>query len=80
MFICFTIILVFVCLHETFSSVVPIKKPSYELSAAMERLCDQWNPHEDLNNELYSNFVYAFEWIRENLFLLVVIQQKLLSE
>ena len=25
----------------------------------MERLYDQWNPHEDLNNELYSNFKYT---------------------
>ena len=43
----------------TFPSVVPIEKPSYALSAAMERLYDQWNPHEDLNNELYSNFKYT---------------------
>ena len=43
----------------TFPSVVPLEKPAFALSAAMERLYDQWNPHEDLNNELYSNFKYT---------------------
>lgn len=59
----FFILLLFSCFTsvyaETFPSVVPIEKPSFELSAAMERLYDQWNPHEDLNNELYSNFKYT---------------------
>ena len=44
---------------STFPSLVPFEKPDFALSVAMERLYDQWNPHEDLNNELYSNFKYT---------------------
>ena len=44
---------------STFPGVVPFEKPDFALSAAMQRLYDQWNPHEDLNNELYSNFKYT---------------------
>ena len=46
-------------MHILFQVWCRSKKPSYALSAAMERLYDQWNPHEDLNNELYSNFKYT---------------------
>tara|TARA_A100001015_G_scaffold70735_1_gene78334 strand:- start:9010 stop:10254 length:1245 start_codon:yes stop_codon:yes gene_type:complete len=42
-----------------FPGVVPSEKPTFPLSAAMERLYDRWNPHEDRNNELYSNFKYT---------------------
>ena len=80
----FFILLLFSCFTsvyaETFPSVVPIEKPSYELSAAMERLYDQWNPHEDLNNELYSNFKYTpLRVLRRFHLPPVVIRQKLLK-
>jgi len=42
-----------------FPGVVPMKKPDMSLSAAMTRLYDKWNPHEDRANELYSNFKYS---------------------
>ena len=44
---------------EPFPAVVPPEKPDQPLSAAMERLYDEWNPHEDRGNELYSNFKYT---------------------
>ena len=51
-----------------FPAVVPLEKPDIPLSAAMHRLYDQWNPHEDRGNELYSNFKYSrlsgFEYIK----------------
>ena len=42
-----------------FPAKMPQTKPQQPLSAAMHRLYDQWNPHEDRNNELYSNFKYS---------------------
>jgi hypothetical protein len=44
---------------EPFPSKIPLNKPDRPLSAAVERLYDQWNPHEDAGNELYSNFKYT---------------------
>ena len=38
---------------------MPLEKPERPLSAAMSRLYDVWNPHEDRGNELYSNFKYS---------------------
>jgi hypothetical protein len=39
---------------------LPAKKPTDRpLSAAVERLYDEWNPREDRGNELYSNFKYS---------------------
>jgi len=42
-----------------FPALIPMKKPDYPVSAAVARLYDQWNPHEDRANELYSNFKYS---------------------
>ena len=43
-----------------FPALIPLKKPTDRpLSAAMHRLYDVWNPHEDRDNELYSNFKYS---------------------
>lgn len=42
-----------------FPAVMPLEKPDRPLSAAIERLYDQWHPHEDRGNELYSNFKYS---------------------
>lgn len=43
-----------------FPANLPAEKPaSQPLSAAIERLYDVWNPHEDRGNELYSNFKYS---------------------
>ena len=44
---------------EEFPALIPLQKPDRPLSAAMERLYDQWNPHEDRANELFSNFRYS---------------------
>jgi hypothetical protein len=44
---------------KAFPAVVPHEKPDRPLSAAMERLYERWNPHEDRANELYSNFKYS---------------------
>tara|TARA_B110000208_G_scaffold170579_1_gene212224 strand:+ start:18010 stop:19275 length:1266 start_codon:yes stop_codon:yes gene_type:complete len=45
--------------NKIFPGVVPNEKPNQELSAAMHRMYDRWNPHEDRDNELYSNFKYS---------------------
>jgi len=45
--------------HKPFPALVPMEKPDQPLSAAMHRLYDEWNPHEDRGNELYSNFKYT---------------------
>ncbi|MFC2087766.1 hypothetical protein ACFLSA_06370 [Bacteroidota bacterium] len=45
--------------QKAFPAVIPLEKPDRELSAAMERMYDKWNPHEDRGNELYSNFKYS---------------------
>jgi hypothetical protein len=43
-----------------FPARLPLTKPADRpLSAAIERLYDVWNPHEDRGNELYSNFKYS---------------------
>ena len=45
---------------EPFPAILSLTKPTDRpLSAAMQRLYDQWNPHEDRGNELYSNFKYT---------------------
>jgi hypothetical protein len=43
----------------TFPALIPDEKPDYPLSTAVARLYDQWNPHEDRGNALYSNFKYT---------------------
>lgn len=45
--------------QKPFPAVIPEEKPDFPMSAAMERLYDEWNPHEDRGNELYSNFKYT---------------------
>ena len=45
--------------RKPFPAVMPLEKPDYPISAAMARLYDEWNPHEDRGNELYSNFKYS---------------------
>ncbi len=43
-----------------FPAILPIEKPTdRQLSASMERLYDKWGPHEDRDNELYSNFKFT---------------------
>ena len=42
-----------------FPALIPETKPETPVSAAVARLYDQWNPHEDRANELYSNFKYT---------------------
>jgi hypothetical protein len=37
----------------------PAKPADRPLSAAMQRLYEVWNPHEDRGNELYGNFKYS---------------------
>ena len=47
-------------MHQPFPAKLPIEKPSdRELSAAMARLYDEWNPHEDRGNEFFSNFKFS---------------------
>jgi hypothetical protein len=46
-------------LAEGFPALIPETKPDYPVSAAVARLYEQWNPHEDRANELYSNFKYT---------------------
>ena len=43
----------------SFPALIPSVKPNDKISPAIERLYDQWNPHEDRANELYSNFKYS---------------------
>jgi hypothetical protein len=38
---------------------MPKMKPEYPLSAAMQRMYDQWSPMEDRGNDLFSNFKYS---------------------
>ena len=43
-----------------FPAIIPLEKPDGRpLSAAMHRLYDEWHPHEDRANELYSNFKFT---------------------
>jgi len=45
---------------QPFPALLPLTKPTDRpLSAAVERLYDEWNPLEDRGNELYSNFKYS---------------------
>lgn len=45
---------------KVFPAKMPMEKPTdIKLSSAMQRLYDRWNPHEDRDNELYSNFKYT---------------------
>ena len=45
---------------QAFPALIPLERPADRpLSAAMQRLYDEWNPHEDRGNELYSNFKYS---------------------
>ncbi len=45
---------------KAFPARLPLEKPTdRKLSAAMERLYDAWNPHEDRGNEFFSNFKYS---------------------
>ena len=45
---------------ESFPAELPNEKPTDRpLSAAMERLYDEWNPLGDRGNELFSNFKYS---------------------
>ena len=43
----------------SFPALIPSVKPNGEISPAIERLYNEWNPHEDRANELYSNFKYS---------------------
>jgi hypothetical protein len=46
--------------NKAFPAKIPLEKPSdRKLSAAMERMYDVWNPHEDRGNEFFSNFKYS---------------------
>ncbi|MBL7140858.1 MAG: helix-turn-helix domain-containing protein [Planctomycetes bacterium] len=43
-----------------FPAKIPMSKPTDRpISAAVARLYDQWNPHEDRANELFSNFKFS---------------------
>ncbi len=43
-----------------FPARIPLEKPTDRpLSAAVQRLYDEWNPHEDWGNPLFSNFRYS---------------------
>jgi hypothetical protein len=45
---------------KAFPAVMPEGKPTDRpLSASWSRMWDQWNPHEDRGNELFSNFRYT---------------------
>jgi hypothetical protein len=46
--------------NRAFPARIPLEKPpNRQLSAAMERMYDVWNPHEDRENEFFSNFKYS---------------------
>ncbi|MEM7343346.1 MAG: family 43 glycosylhydrolase [Chloroflexota bacterium] len=46
--------------QRPFPARLPAEKPQDRpISAAMVRLYDQWNPHEDRGNPFYSNFKYS---------------------
>ena len=46
--------------EKVFPALIPTEKPTDQpISRAVERLYDQWNPLEDRDNELYSNFKYS---------------------
>lgn len=45
--------------QKAFPGLIPTQKPDRPMSEAMHRMYDQWNPHEDRGNELYSNFKYS---------------------
>ncbi|MHC4508268.1 MAG: glycoside hydrolase family 117 protein [Planctomycetota bacterium] len=46
--------------NKAFPAKIPLEKPTdRKLSAAMQRMYDVWNPHEDRGNEFFSNFKYS---------------------
>ncbi|MEX0321641.1 MAG: glycoside hydrolase family 117 protein [Puniceicoccaceae bacterium] len=47
------------CQADFFPAKIPPEKPGYQVSVAVERLYDTWNPYEDRGNELYSNFKFS---------------------
>jgi hypothetical protein len=48
-------------MNRSFPDIVPRTKPmDRELSAAMHRMYEVWNPYEDRRNEFFSNFKYAY--------------------
>ena len=51
--------LLFLNSYADFPAKIPMEKPTQKVSPAVERLYDEWNPHEDRENELYSNFKYS---------------------
>ena len=53
------LIIISVSCSADFPSAIPPEKPVFKISSAVERLYDEWNPHEDRANELYSNFKYS---------------------
>ena len=47
-------------MNNPFPAKLPLTKPTdRRLSAAMERMYDAWNPHEDRGNVFFSNFKYS---------------------
>jgi hypothetical protein len=45
---------------KAFPSMIPMEKPSdRQLSAAMHRMYDVWNPHEDRGNPFFTSFRYT---------------------
>ncbi len=47
-------------MSRAFPAKMPLEKPTDRpLSAAMQRMYDVWNPHEDRGNEFFSNFLYT---------------------
>jgi hypothetical protein len=56
---CLALLLPMASMAEVFPALIPEEKPEIPVSAAVARLYDQWNPHEDRGNELYSNFKYT---------------------
>ena len=58
-------VLYFECFSE-FPSKIPLEKPTFEISPAVERLYDNWNPHEDRENELFSCVVLFFLLLESN--------------
>jgi len=57
--LCGVLLLPLAGLAEVFPALIPGTKPEPPVSAAVARLYDRWNPLEDRNNELYSNFKYS---------------------
>ncbi|MFC2112330.1 glycoside hydrolase family 117 protein [Bacteroidota bacterium] len=45
--------------QESFPAILPLEKPNENISAATERLYDNWDIYGDKTNELFSNFLYT---------------------